>query len=238
MLFYLLWISWVGQSIKVDLYVPHHFLSSASLEVYLISCATSTSMTQNTWGVCNLIRLKMSSTSYCCNMFFYRCIKNALTAPPLKWNQFFRTPWATNVEVGFYFLLQTQQKHNCKQLFTFIYFLLPRIHFWPQPQHKGRFQYLLFSFPNLNLNYQHEHKYEQLLEEAKKLELDASSCCLLKGFQSFYFILFTWCLILTPPQSGRALCKRWFQSDWQGSSGENSGWILPPTLQVFPFQIF
>ena len=28
-----------------------------------------------------------------------RCIKNALTAPPLKWNQFFRTPWATNVEV-------------------------------------------------------------------------------------------------------------------------------------------
>ena len=27
---------------------------------------------------------------------------------------------------------------------------------------------------------QHEHKYEQLLEEAKKLELDAESCCLLK----------------------------------------------------------
>ena len=61
---------------------------------------------------------------------------------------------------------------------------------------------------------------------------------LLKGFQSFYFLLFTWCLILTLPQSGRALCKRWVQSDWQGSSGENSGWILPPTLQVFPFHVF
>ena len=52
-------------------------------------------------------------------MFFYRCIKNALTAPPLKWNQFFRTPWATNVEVAFYFLLQTQQKRkdtrNCPE---------------------------------------------------------------------------------------------------------------------------
>ena len=39
-----------------------------------------------------------------CNIFSFisckcRCIKNALTAPPLKWNQFFRTPWATNVEV-------------------------------------------------------------------------------------------------------------------------------------------
>ena len=77
-------------------------------------------------------------------MFFYRCIKNALTAPPLKWNQFFRTPWATNVEVAFYFLLQTQQKQKCKQLFTFIYFLLPHNHFWPHPQHKGRFQYFLF----------------------------------------------------------------------------------------------
>ena len=61
---------------------------------------------------------------------------------------------------------------------------------------------------------------------------------LLKGFQSFYILLFAWCLILTPPQSGGPLCKRWVQSDWQGSSGENSGWILPPTLQVFPFQIF
>ena len=155
MLFYLLWISWVGQSIKVDLYVPHHFLSSASLEVYLISCATSTSMTQNTWGVRNLIRLKMSSTSYCCNMFFYRCIKNALTAPPLKWNQFFRTPWATNVEVGFYFLLQTQQKHNCKQLFTFIYFLLPRIHFWPQLVSSVRSSN---SHPDLLLT-QHHHPH-------------------------------------------------------------------------------
>ena len=96
----------------------------------------------------------------------------------------------------------------------------------------------ILYFSNFNLNYQHEHKYEQLLEEAKKLELDASSCCLLKGFQSFYILLFTWCLIITPPQSGRALCKRRVQSDWQSSSGENSGWILPPTLQVLPFQIF
>ena len=81
----------------------------------------------------------------------------------------------------------------------------------------------ILSFSNFNLNHQHEHKYEQLLEEAKKLELDASSCCLLKGFQSFYFLLFTCCLILLSPQSGGPLCKRRDQSDWQGSSGENSG---------------
>ena len=26
--------------------------------------------------------------------------KNVAAAPPLKWNQFFRTPWANSVEVG------------------------------------------------------------------------------------------------------------------------------------------
>ena len=25
--------------------------------------------------------------------------ENALSAPPMKWNQFFRTPWANNLEV-------------------------------------------------------------------------------------------------------------------------------------------
>ena len=36
---------------------------------------------------------------------------------------------------------------------------------------------------------QHEHKYEQLLEEAKKLDLDAKSCCLLKVRGSPGFLL-------------------------------------------------
>ena len=54
---------------------------------------------------------------------------------------------------------------------------------------QGKISILVIFFSQLES--QHEHKYEQLLEEAKKLELDASSCCLLKGFQSFYILLFT-----------------------------------------------
>ena len=56
----------------------------------------------------------------------------------MKWNQFFSTPWATNVEVT------------------------------------------AGGLGGSNLSWQHENKYEQLLEEAKKLDLDEKSGCLLK----------------------------------------------------------
>ena len=34
-------------------------------------------------------------------------------APTLKWNQFFRTPWANSVEVGVYIIASNEVPHEC-----------------------------------------------------------------------------------------------------------------------------